>query len=207
MTDINKAIKPVESLTVAPLNEGSLFKANNYIQFRIGASDLNMWLVNNSYLKFDLYAWRKQYSLQSNAVKTKTTENEWSKTDTETKVNKSYIRNANNIFRSVEILYGGDTIYSQPYNIEQNVIKQLYYGESYMEANYATYTTSKMIKDGVDYLGLSNGEFNDFTNGNKTVSGVDDANVGNDANAQIIRDIMIPVNQLLPIFSDCTSGY
>ena len=205
MTDINKAIKPVESLTITPLNEGSQLKANNYIQLKIGASDLNMWLVNNSYLKFDLYAWRKAYKLQTAAVKKSINDKAWLTTDTDTKVNKTYIRNANNIFRSIEILYGGDTIYNQPYNIEQNVIKQLYYGESYMEANYATFTTSKMIKEGIDYLGLSNGEFANFTDASDVVSGVDDANVGKDETAQIIKDIMIPVNQLMPIFSDCTS--
>lgn len=182
MTDINKAIKPVESLTIAPLNEGSQFKANNYIQFKIGASDLNMWLVNNSYLKFDLKYTRASYTatgITANAA-----------------VSKSYIRNANNIFRSIEILYGGDTIYSQPYNIEQNVIKQLYYGESYMEANYATFTTVKMIKDGTAYLELDNGS---------TAGGAGAVAELDEDHAKTIKDIMIPVNQLMPIFSDCTS--
>lgn len=182
MTDINKAIKPVESLTIAPLNEGSQFKANNYIQFKIGASDLNMWLVNNSYLKFDLKYSRAKYT--ASGIKA------------DEAVSKSYIRNANNIFRSIEVLYGGDTIYSQPYNIEQNVIKQLYYGESYMEANYATYTTVKMIKDGTAYLELDNGS---TAGGDGAVAEL------TEANAKTIKDIMIPVNQLLPIFSDCTS--
>ena len=182
MTDINKAIKPVESLTITPLNEGSQFKANNYIQFKIGASDLNMWLVNNSYLKFDLKYSRAKYT--ASGIKA------------DEAVSKSYIRNANNIFRSIEVLYGGDTIYSQPYNIEQNVIKQLYYGESYMEANYATYTTVKMIKDGTAYLELDNGS---------TAGGAGEVAELTEANAKTIKDIMIPVNQLLPIFSDCTS--
>ena len=186
MTDINKAIKPVESLTITPLNEGSQLKANNYIQFKIGASDLNMWLVNNSYLKFDLKYTRSAY------IATGIT--------TDAAVSKSYIRNANNIFRSVEVLYGGDTIYSQPYNIEQNVIKQLYYGESYMEANYATFTTVKMIKEGTAYLELDNGSVTMTTS-----SGGSSTPTVNAGTEKTIKDIMIPINQLIPIFSDCTS--
>ena len=188
MTDINKAIKPVESLTITPLNEGSQLKANNYIQLKIGASDLNMWLVNNSYLKFDLKYTRAAYATTG--------------ITTDAAVSKSYIRNANNIFRSVEVLYGGDTIYSQPYNIEQNVIKQLYYGESYMEANYATFTTVKMIKEGIAYLELDNGSVGTVTIDGASVKGVEELD---EANAKTIKDIMIPINQLIPIFSDCTS--
>ena len=186
MTDVNKAIKPVESLTIAPLNEGGEFRANNYIQFKIGASDLSMWLVNNSYMRFDLQYTRAAWTPDPDS-------------DNATAASKTYLRNANFVFRMVEILYGGDPIYSIPYNIEQNVVKMLDYGESYMNANFATFTTTKMIKDETAYL-----EFDNGTTGTK--SGDPAAFPAIAAATKTIKDIMIPINQLLPIFQDCTSN-
>ena len=53
MADINKAIKPIESARIAPLNDGTIYQANKEIVFRLGAG-LNMFLVNKSYLTFNL---------------------------------------------------------------------------------------------------------------------------------------------------------
>lgn len=168
MSEPTKAIYPVESRIIAPLNEGGNFTANNYILFRFSAADLQMWLVNDSYLTFDL----------------KWTQTAFTKTGTSTAFNSTYIRNACNIFRSIEVLYGGDTIYTQPYNIEQNTLKQLSLGESYMRSNYATYTTTSMVKDGTAYLTIPNAE-----------AGA----------TETIRNVMIPINQLIPLFMDINS--
>ena len=59
MSEPIKSVTPVQSRIIAPLNEGSEFSANSYIQFRINASELPMWLVNDSYLRFDIEYTRK----------------------------------------------------------------------------------------------------------------------------------------------------
>ena len=177
MTDVNKAIKPVESLTIAPINEGSVFKANVPIIFRIGASNMNMWLTNSSYLTFDLVA-----DAVANCFP-----------DEDYTYYPSYIRNASNIFGQIEVLYGGKTIYTQTDNIEQNTLRQLSYGESYLKANYATFTTRKMVIDGDAYLALQN-----------TRAGAKGAGATNRLETTI-HNVMIPINQLLPMFMDCGS--
>lgn len=105
-----------------------------------------MWLVNDSYLRFDIDYTRSAYSITAGAS-----------SNTNYKINKSYIRNAANIFNMVTVKYGGEDIYSQTLNIEQNTIKMLSYGESYLNANYATFTTSNMIKENKAYLAFDNG--------------------------------------------------
>lgn len=186
MTDVNKAIKPVESLTFAPLNEGSDFKANNFILFRIGASNMNMWLTNNSYLTFDLECSESGDLYATSQV---------------TKACPTYIKNACNLFSSIEVLYGGDTIYSQPYNIEQNTLKQLYYGENYLKTNYASFTTREMIlADKADSTNLNEG-INAYLklNNNSKGSSADDLKI---RAATVIRNVMVPINQLIPLFMD-----
>ena len=185
MTDVNKAIKPVESLVIAPLNEGALYKANNFILFRIGASNMNMWLTNSSYLTLDI-----EYTGQT-----------VSGYSTQTKACPTYIRNACNLFSQIEVQYGGDTIYSQPYNIEQNTIKQLYYGEDYLSGNYATYTTREMVvKDMYDTKGarLMTGINTHLKFDNNTAS-------SNTLKDTTIHNVMIPINQLIPLFMDMGS--
>ena len=182
MTDVNKAIQPVQSVVTVPLNEGTEFKANNYILFRLSSAQLNMWLTNDSYLSFDFVYKRSASTLNVDA-------------QANNNMNPSYIRNAANIFRSIEILYGSKTIYNQPYNIEQNTINTLTYGESYLTGNYATYTTRKTIANGQDYLKLDNGK---ATNGSDTIAAM--------ATEATIKNVMIPINQLFPIFQDITSN-
>ncbi len=200
MTDVNKAIKPVESTIISPINDGADYKTNNYVQFMIGAAQMNMWLVNNSYLSFDL----NYTSITNPYGAAKTT------------LCPTYIKNANNIFSSIEVLYGGDTIYSQPYNIEQNTLKQLYLGENYMKTNYMTYTTREMVlQDMYDMVitGAAAGHVYPVTNrlysGQTTYlkfrnDAADGAKLGG-ADHQIIKNIMIPVNQLIPFFMDMGS--
>lgn len=200
MTDVNKAIKPVESTIIAPLNDGAKYQTNNFIQFTIGASQLNMWLVNSSYLSLDLV-----YTSKTNPYGA-----------AKTSLCPSYIKNACNLFSSIEVLYAGDTIYSQPYNIEQNTLKQLYYGEDYLKNNYMTFTTREMILADMQNMNITGpaaahlypvenrlyaGQTaylklrNDATNGGK-LGGAD---------TQTIRNIMIPINQLIPFFMDMGS--
>lgn len=180
MADINKAIKPVESITIAPLNEnGDGYKANSYIQFRISAADLSMWLTNDSYLRLELHVEEKaNLGTDSGA-----------EDGEEIKFTPSYIRNACNLFRDVQIKYGGDVIYQQPYNIEQNTLKMLSYGESYLNANYPTFTTTKMVIDNLAYLKVSN-------SGEMTGEHV------YEREGTMLTDIIIPINQLLPVFQD-----
>ena len=182
MTDVNKAIQPVQSVLITPLNEGAEYKANNYILFRLSAAQLNMWLTNDSYLSFDFVYKRSASTLNDAAGGVNS-------------MNPSYIRNAANIFRSIEILYGSKTIYNQPYNIEQNTINTLTYGESYLTGNYATYTTRKTIANGQDYLKLDNGK----TTASKDVVAAMD-------NEATIKNVMVPINQLFPTFQDMTSN-
>ena len=128
MSEPIKSVTPVQSRIIAPLNEGSEFSANSYIQFRINASELPMWLVNDSYLRFDIEYTRAAYPINDGATG-----------NTNKNINKTYIRNAGNIFNMIKVKYGGDDIYTQLYNIEQNTLKMLSYGESYLNANYATF--------------------------------------------------------------------
>ena len=187
MADINKAIKPIESARIAPLNDGTIYQANKEIVFRLGAG-LNMFLVNKSYLTFNL------------KCEEKTFDNFFDEDGTaDTPINgfyPTYIRNAANIFKTVEISYGGDVIYTtRTHNIEINTIKQTRYGDDYLDANWATYTTTNMVKNGTAYLKLENaskyggeGELKDLIRAD-----------------QIIYNIQIPLNQLLPIFMDLGS--
>lgn len=181
MADINKAIKPVESVRIAPLNDGSLYQANREIKFRLGAG-LDMFLVNKSYLTFDLTV---NADTLSNAVAS----------DTDITTQPSYIRNANNIFRTIEIYYGGDCIYTtKVQNIQQNTLKMLNYGDDYLDANWATYTTTNLVKQERAHLKLDNG----------SVGGTASTDVTR--KKQTIHNIQIPLNQLLPIFMDVDSN-
>ena len=110
-------------------------------------------------------------------------------------INKTYIRNAANIFDMIKVKYGGDEIYTQTFNIEQNTLKMLSFGESYLNANFATYTTTKMIQDGKAYLEFDNGTASNGVTG-ETIAKIDN---------QKIMNVMIPVNQLLPMFQDANS--
>ena len=184
MSEPIKSVTPVQSRIIAPLNEGSEFSANSYIQFRINASELPMWLVNDSYLRFDIEYTRSAYEIDVGATG-----------NTNEKINKTYIRNAANIFNMIKVKYGGDDIYTQLYNIEQNTLKMLSYGESYLNANYATFTTNKMIQDKKAYLEFDNGTATD--NSKQTIPAITDK--------KTIANVMIPINQLLPFFMDVNS--
>ena len=140
MADINKAIKPIESARIAPLNDGTVYQANKEIVFRLGAG-LNMFLVNKSYLTFNLRCKGKTFIefFDADGTADEPIDNFYP----------TYIRNAANIFKTVEISYGGDVIYTtRTHNIEINTIKQTRYGDDYLDANWATYTTTNMVKNG-----------------------------------------------------------
>ena len=186
MSEPIKSITPVQSRVITPINEGSVYQAKSYIQFKINASELPMWLVNDSYLRFDIDYTRSAYSITAGAS-----------SNTNYNINKSYIRNAANIFNMVTVKYGGEDIYSQTLNIEQNTIKMLSYGESYLNANYATFTTSNMIKNNKAHLAFDNGVNGIAPNAN--AAGAVAATSGT------IHNVMIPVNQLLPMFQDVNS--
>ena len=148
MADINKAIKPIESVRIAPLNDGTIYQANKEIVFRLGAG-LNMFLVNKSYLTFNLKCESRTIASVLAAAGTAGA--------AVTNYYPSYIRNAANIFKTIEISYGGDVIYTtRTHNIEINTIRQTRYGDDYLNANWATYTTSDMIEKGTDYLKFEN---------------------------------------------------
>ena len=187
MADINKAIKPIESARIAPLNDGTIYQANKEIVFRLGAG-LNMFLVNKSYLTFNLKCAGKTFSNFFTADGTADA--------AITNFYPSYIRNAANIFKTIEISYGGDVIYTtRTHNIEINTIKQTKYGDDYLDANWATYTTTNMVKNGTAYLKLQNAsKYGDSSHKKDLVR-----------NEQVIYNIQIPLNQILPIFMDLGS--
>ena len=151
--------------------------------FRINASELPMWLVNDSYLRFDIEYTRASYKIPDATNKTASNKN----------INKTYIRNAANIFNMIKVKYGGDDLYTQLFNIEQNTLKMLSYGESYLNANYATFTTNKMIEDKKAYLVFDNGTATDNTT--QEIAG----------ETKTIVNVMVPINQILPFFMDVNS--
>ena len=181
MSEPIKSAYPVQTRIISPINEGAIYSAKTYIQFKINASELPMWLVNDSYLRFDIEYTRAPYTINA------------AKNAGDIGINKTYIRNAANIFDLIKVKYGGDDIYTQTFNIEQNTLKMLSYGESYLNANFATYTTNKMIKDGKAYLEFDNGFATDNTSSEV------------EAVSKKIMNVMIPVNQLLPMFQDVNS--
>ena len=183
MSEPIKSAYPVQTRILTPINEGSTFTTRSYIQFKINASELPMWLVNDSYLRFDIHYNRASYNCGAGA-----------EGNTKTAINKTYIRNAANIFDLIKVKYGGDDIYTQTFNIEQNTLKMLSYGESYLDANFATFTTTKMIKDGNALLEFDNGTATDNTD--NTIAAKTDG---------VILNVMIPINQLLPMFQDVNS--
>lgn len=185
MSEPIKSAYPVQTRILTPINEGSEFKARSYIQFKINASELPMWLVNDSYLRFDIHYTRQGYSIEAETSGTGNTA-----------MNKTYIRNAANIFDLIKVKYGGDDIYTQTFNIEQNTLKMLSYGESYLNANFATFTTTKMIEDGNALLEFDNGTAKNATSA---------TSVDPDTNGKDILNVMIPINQLLPMFQDVNS--
>lgn len=188
MADINKAIKPIESVRIAPLNDGTIYQANKEIVFRLGAG-LNMFLVNKSYLTFNLKCAEKTFNdaLSSPGPGDSSANGNFYP---------SYIRNAANIFKTIEISYGGDVIYTtRTHNIEINTIRQTKYGDDYLDANWATYTTTNMVKNGTAYLKLEN-----ITNNGDSTHTKDLIR-----KEQIIYNVQIPLNQILPIFMDLGS--
>ena len=188
MADINKAIKPIESARIAPLNDGTIYQANKEIVFRLGAG-LNMFLVNKSYLTFNLKCAGKTFT---NVLTADGPGDSSANTD----FYPSYIRNAANIFKTIEISYGGDVIYTtRTHNIEINTIKQTKYGDDYLDANWATYTTTNMVKNKTAYLKLENATKNGDSTHKKDLIRED----------QTIYNVQIPLNQILPIFMDLGS--
>ena len=183
MSEPIKSAYPVQTRIIAPINDGSKYSTKTYIQFKINASELPMWIVNDSYLRFDIKYTRKAYNTGVGATG-----------NLNFNINKTYIRNAANIFDMIKVKYGGDDIYTQTFNIEQNTLKMLSYGESYLDANFATYTTTKMIQDGKAYLEFDNGTAG--SNNDQSIAELTD---------QKIMNVMIPVNQLLPMFQDVNS--
>ena len=188
MADINKAIKPIESARIAPLNDGTVYQANKEIVFRLGAG-LNMFLVNKSYLTFNLRCAGKTFTDALSGDET-------AEKDVTERFNATYIRNAANIFKTIEISYGGDVIYtSRTHNIEINTIRQTKYGDDYLDANWATYTTTNMVKNDTAYLKLYNANKVGKTGHVKDLI----------RDEQIIYNVQIPLNQILPIFMDLGS--
>ena len=184
MSEPIKSAYPVQTRIITPINDGSVYTVKTYIQFKIDASELPMWIVNDSYLRFDIKYSREAYNCGNGAS-----------SNTNLNINKTYIRNAANIFDMIKVKYGGDEIYTQTFNIEQNTFKMLSFGESYLNANFATYRTTKMIQDGKAYLEFDNGTASNGVTG-ETIAKIDN---------QKIMNVMIPVNQLLPMFQDANS--
>lgn len=182
MTEPIKSAYPVQTRILPPVNAGTTFTTRAYIQFRLNASELPMWLVNDSYLRFSIKWTRSTYTINAGATG-----------NTNLAINNTYIRNAANIFDLVKVKYGGDDLYTQTFNIENNTIDMAREGESYLKKNYNTYTTNSSIKEGFAYLSIPNGTASNNSAGQ--ISGESDT----------ITDVTVPVNKLLPQFMDLNS--
>ncbi len=173
MTDLNKTNNIVQNVQIAPVNNASNgYTPGQYINFRIGKGQMSQWLTNSSYLTFDI------------TLPVSTFTGNVATTTTVTGVN-GYIRDANMIFNQVEVLYAGNKIYSNVFNCETNMIKYLKLGDSYLNSNFNTFTTKKMITDGTVHLKYP-GAAGTFA-------------------ATTIANVIIPINQLCPIFEDISS--
>ena len=198
MTDVNKAIQPVEIKHKAPINAGSTFKYGNYIQFFIGASDVGMWLVNDSYLKLDLHVAASAANAIHYTNKTGANLADGANLTGNLSIN-TYIRNAANLFDRVEILQNSRVIYHEEHFIESNTIEQLELSEDYMRVNPQMYTTTNMAKTGNCLLRIQN-------TANTTSAAVNDNTDGTSTRGvQTIKDILIPANRIMRIFQDMTS--
>ena len=183
MSEPIKSSYPVQTRIIAPINEGSNYVSKSYIQFKINASELPMWIVATSYLSFNIKYTRKEYQINKGADG-----------NTNLGINKSYIRNAANIFDLIKVRYGGDDIYTQTFNIEQNTLKTLTLGNKYLDANFATYSTNENIKEGEALLEFDNGTAK--TNNAETI----------EETTKTIKNVIIPVNKLIPLFQDVGSN-
>ena len=186
MTDINKALTPVESIDKVPIDSATEYYADQKITFIFSANDMYMWLINDSYLSFDLNITRSAYSITCAEAKV-----------ANTPISSSYIRNACNIFRFIRVKYGGSVIEYNPYHQIETFLRQLDFGESYLLSNFNTFTTSQTIKENLAHLEISNGKYSANT------AAATARNVASET--MNIKNIIIPANILLPIFSDITA--
>lgn len=191
MADVNKAIKPVESTRIAPLNDGALYQANKEIKFRLGAG-LDMFLVNKSYLTFDVVVASRTFA------DAKAADASEASADLSNTYHPSYIRNANNIFKTIEVYYGGDCLYTtKTHNIHQNTIKQSTWGDDYLDKHPESFTTTNMInRDGTAYLKIPNADASGATGHLKDIV----------RKEHTISNVQIPLNQLLPYWMDLGSN-
>ncbi len=169
MTDLSKTNNIVQNVQIAPVNNASAgYTPSQYINFRVGKGQMSQWLTNSSYMTFDI-------AIPAITLAGNTAANGVS----------AYIRDANMIFNQVEVLYAGNKIYSNVFNCETNMIKYLKYGDSYLDSNFNTFTTKKMISEGTAHLTTP-------------------AGAGTIA-ATTIANVIIPINQLCPLFEDISS--
>ena len=188
MSDINKALTPLESIDKVPVDSAQEFQADQKITFIFSANDMYMWLINDSYLSFDLSITRAAYSI---------TNNTGLQIVANTPMSSSYIRNACNIFKYVRVKYAGTVIEYNPYHQIETFLRQFDFGESYLLSNFNTFTTTEMIKQGLAHLEFNNG---------KASAAIANGNAGNIATeTYTIKNVVIPANILLPIFSDITA--
>ena len=130
--DVNKSVSPLENTVLVPLNEGTDYRPHGSIIFRIGASDLNMWIISESYISFDVLI--------------------PSINDQVASFGPYFIKNAANVFSNVIVRFGGVEIYNEAYNVEIQTLNMLSLGDSYLKSHYNTFTTIDMIKEKIAHL-------------------------------------------------------
>ena len=101
MSEPIKSAYPVQTRIISPINDGTKYTTKTYIQFKINASELPMWIVNDSYLRFDIKYTRKAFNTGVGATG-----------NTNLNINKTYIRNAANIFDMIKVKYSRSSFIS-----------------------------------------------------------------------------------------------
>lgn len=113
-----KSIAPIEQAVISPINESTTFTPGNTIIFRISASDMRYWLVQDSYFCFDVVWTNPNGSVISNN-------------------NKNFlIRNTSTFFNNVRIIHGGNEVYYSQYNIAQQFLDYVKTGDDFIRNNY-----------------------------------------------------------------------
>lgn len=127
-----KSAAPIEQAILSPINESVTFTPGNTIIFRISASDMRYWLVQDSYFVFDV-DWTFPATPNRDLV----------------------IRNSSTFFTDVRIVHGGNEVYYSQYNIAQQFLDYLKTGDDFLAANYNEWTSHKTynssLTDGANY--------------------------------------------------------
>lgn len=121
-----KSLAPIEQQIISPINQSTTFTAGNTIIFRLSSSDIQHWLVQDSYFVFDV---------------------EWTNASGDDLSKDLVIRNSSSFFRTARIIHGGNEVYYSQYNIAQQFLDYIKTGDDFLKANYNEWTSHKTYED------------------------------------------------------------